>query len=116
MCLVLICIRFREDFVIGSPFNVNWSLLFVFTFVIASCFVFFLCFCFLVLFVCVVFKVQQLRISIQIVWGDLLQSPKPGFSLPQSVLQLISRCKFITKHCILKSIACGVEKVNCSVL
>ena len=52
----------REDSVIGSPFNVNWSLLFVFTFVIAL--YFFVFFDFLILFVCVVFKVQHLRISI----------------------------------------------------
>ena len=65
---VLICIHVREDSVIGSPFNVHWSLLFVFTFVIASC-IFFLCvFIFWFSFVCVVFKVQHLRISIQIVW------------------------------------------------
>ena len=69
MCLVLICIHVRENFVIGSSFNINWSLLFVFTFVIASCFVFFfVCiFVFLILCVCVVFKVQHLRISIHIV-------------------------------------------------
>ena len=35
MHLVLICIHVREDFVIGSPFNVNWSLLFVLTLVVA---------------------------------------------------------------------------------
>ena len=29
----------------------------------------FACFCFMVLFVCAVFRVQHLRISIQIAWG-----------------------------------------------
>ena len=58
MCLVLICIHVREDSEIESPFNVNWSLLFMLTFVIASCFVFF-CACVFSFFdfVCVVFKV-----------------------------------------------------------
>ena len=52
VCLFLICIHVGEDSVTGSFFNVNWSLLFVFTFVIASCIVglFFSCvFVFLIL-------------------------------------------------------------------
>ena len=69
MCLVLICIHVRKESEVGSPFNVNWSLLFMLTFVIASFLYFFcVCFCFFD-FVCVVFKVQHLYISIQIVWG-----------------------------------------------
>ena len=57
MCFVLMCIHVREDSVIGSPFNVHWSLLFVLTFVTASCVVFFLMcvFVFWFCFVCVVF-------------------------------------------------------------
>ena len=63
LCFYMYCIHVREDSVLGSPFNGNWSRRFVLTFVIASCFGFFfsVCFCFLVLFVCVVFKVQHLR-------------------------------------------------------
>ena len=71
MRLVLICIHVREDSEIGSPFMLNGHcFLCLLSLLLLALYFFFVCvFVFLILFVCVVFKVQHLRISIQIVWG-----------------------------------------------
>ena len=61
VCFVLICIHVKEDSVIGSPFNVNWSLLFVFTSLLLLALYFFF---FVLLFFAFVLCVWCLKCSI----------------------------------------------------